>query len=239
MVEVYVCQLPERKNRAMLLSLLAYTSTERQNYMLQFYHIEDAYRAIIGDLLLDHVLYKRLGVRLKEVAVDKNAYGKPFFPDYPFIKYNISHSGDYIACAIHSQRVGIDIEKVKLFDLRMAKQLFSASEYCAICHATNKNLACYNLWTLKESYIKMLGKGLAIPLDSFQMIKSSENEIKVIDMNKKKEVKDSICIQYPIAADYQLAVCAHGAVKADFQNEVKHIRLAQLITTLTRMTGFV
>lgn len=72
---------------------------------------------------------------------------------------------------MHDQQVGIDVEEVRVFDLCMAKQLFTEFEYWEILAAENKSLACFDIWTMKESYVKALGKGLAIPLDSFRVKK--------------------------------------------------------------------
>ncbi|GIN72147.1 4'-phosphopantetheinyl transferase [Bacillus sp. J14TS2] len=216
MVEVYICKLPEKTSQEELKVLLAQASYDRQKRIRQFFHLEDAYRTIIGDLLLDNVLKERTGARLKDITVEKNAYGKPFLPNYPHIQYNISHSGNYVVCAVHNQHVGIDVEKVQVFDLCMAKQLFTAFEYRDILNSKNRILACYEIWTLKESYVKALGKGLAIPLHSFRVRKSDNNEIEVVDMDKNEKVLDYMYKQYTLDTDYKLAVCAQDAEKSDF-----------------------
>lgn len=215
-VEVYICQLPEEKSQSELTSMLAYVSGERQKRIMQFFHLADAYRTLVGELLIKHVLYKQSGKRAKDITIEKNAYGKPYFPDYPSIQFNISHSGDFVVCAVHDQQVGIDVEEVRVFDLCMAKQLFTEFEYWEILAAENKSLACFDIWTMKESYVKALGKGLAIPLDSFRVKKTKMDQAVIIDMDRNEEIKGFMLKQFTIAKDYKLAVCAHGASEYNF-----------------------
>ena len=196
--------------------LYTQVSDERQKRIRQFFHLEDAYRTMIGDLLLNHVLKKRIETRLKDTTIEKNEFGKPFLPDYPNLQYNISHSGNYVVCAIHNQIVGIDVEKVQSFDLRMAKHLFTGFEYRDILDSRNRDIAFFEIWTLKESYIKALGKGLTIPLHSFRVRNFGDDQIEIVDMNKNEKMNNFICKQYTIAADYKLAVCAKTTGKNDF-----------------------
>ena len=110
--------------------------------------------------------------------------GKPYIPGLPDIHFNLSHSGDYIACAFSDKEVGLDLQehsRTHTSIVRIAKRFFSAKEYEAILalpaedpsvgpgHPTNAadsdNSACrlplfYNLWTIKEAYLKYLGCGL-------------------------------------------------------------------------------
>ena len=211
LVDVFVCALPTNRSRVALNALLVNVSDEKQKRIQQFYHLDDAYRTLIGDLLIGSIFYKRTGIHTKDVAIKKNAYGKPFFPEYPFIQYNISHSGDYVVCVVHEHPVGIDVEKVQPFDLQLAKQLFTTMEYGDILCAENRSHACYDIWTIKESYVKALGKGLAIPLNSFQVRKTNRNEIELFDIHAKKRIKEFVCKQYRIDEDYKLTVCAYCA----------------------------
>lgn len=203
-------------------------SDERQKRIRQFFHLEDAYRTMIGDFLLDHVLKKRIGTRLKDITVEKNAYGKPVLPDYPYLQFNVSHSGNYVVCAVHDQLVGIDVEKVQSFDLRLAKHLFTGFEYRDILDSKNRNRTFFEIWTLKESYIKALGKGLAIPLHSFRVRSTGNNQMEIFDMDKNEKVNDFICKQYTISDDYKLAVCAKTVRKNDFVKYPSEIHFDKL-----------
>ncbi|PNZ91194.1 4'-phosphopantetheinyl transferase, partial [Staphylococcus delphini] len=93
-----------------------------------------------------------------------------------------SHSGKWIICAIHSQKIGVDIEKVRYLDFNILIQSFSKYEKSYFTNVGEDDISktFFYIWTLKESYVKALGKGLYIPLNSFT-IKNPflENDISV------------------------------------------------------------
>ena len=66
--------------------------------------------------------------------------------------------------------VGCDIEKNANAPLEVAEHYFYHSELAYIKAAKNKDKAFFTLWTLKESYMKMTGRGMSLPLDSFEVI---------------------------------------------------------------------
>ena len=43
---------------------------------------------------------------------EKNQYGKPYLSEHPDFYFNISHSGEYVLCAIDNNPIGVDIEEV-------------------------------------------------------------------------------------------------------------------------------
>lgn len=102
---------------------------------------------------------------------------KPCFPAYPDFFYNISHSGGIAVCGLSDHPVGIDIQKVPKNTkqiLRIAKRFFSAAEQESLQALQDANepaamcrLFC-RYWTARESYIKLIGRGLAEPFESFR-----------------------------------------------------------------------
>ena len=102
---------------------------------------------------------------------------KPCFPAYPYFYYNISHSGGIAVCGLADHPIGIDIQKVpknteQIF--RIAKRFFSASEQESLQALQDANepaamcrLFC-RYWTARESYIKLIGRGLAEPFENFR-----------------------------------------------------------------------
>lgn len=122
--------------------------------------------------LLEKVLQREYPRIQKLPFVDRDKGGKPYFPEYPEIHFNLSHSGCYAACAIGEKPVGIDVEcwkNRKGRDRVMGK--FHPLEQEAYQEAEEKEREhlFHELWVLKESFMKAEGAGLRIPLGSFYM----------------------------------------------------------------------
>ena len=84
------------------------------------------------------------------------------------IDFNISHSGDWLLMAVSSQRVGVDIEHIKLQrNIRAIAQRYFSQQECQDLYASdNFTKAFYQLWTLKEASVKYTGEGIAKGLKS-------------------------------------------------------------------------
>ena len=97
----------------------------------------------------------------------RNEHGKPYLSDYPGLFLSVSHSGDYAVCAASDTEVGIDIQKIRSANFRIAKRYFTKEE----CNYIGDNtLNFFDLWSRKESYVKAVGTGLTIPLNSFSSL---------------------------------------------------------------------
>ncbi len=72
--------------------------------------------------------------------------GKPFFPERPDLQFNLSHSRGAAVCALHSQSVGVDVERLRPAPRRLARGM--------------EDEAFFRLWTAKEATIKRQGRGV-------------------------------------------------------------------------------
>ncbi|MGE7591252.1 4'-phosphopantetheinyl transferase family protein [Peribacillus sp. NPDC101480] len=106
MVELYICKLPLKKEESDLNKLLVHVSAERQNLVKRFVKLDDAYRS----LLVRFVIKERYGPVKEGLDWMTNSFGKPFSSNFPSFHYNISHSGEYVVCAVHDAEVGVDIK---------------------------------------------------------------------------------------------------------------------------------
>lgn len=142
-------------------------SVERQEYVRRFVKYEDSLRSVLGEALARYAFAEQFGHNT-DIEFTINEYGKPSIKGNDRFNYNISHSGNWVTCAVSSFDVGIDIEKVdSSVDIEIASKYFTDDEIQEIHRAEDKLSTFFHYWTAKESYLKFLGKGLTIPLDSF------------------------------------------------------------------------
>ncbi|PIE69997.1 MAG: phosphopantetheinyl transferase [Deltaproteobacteria bacterium] len=131
----------------------------------------DRHLSLVGWALVRYLISQLTGKQPHSLRFSKNEYGKPFLTDLPDIHFNLSHSHVAVACALcRNAAVGVDVESVdRCTDLSIADHFFSASEVerLSTVNGPEKRKLFFDIWTLKEAYIKAVGKGLSIPLDSF------------------------------------------------------------------------
>lgn len=87
-------------------------------------------------------------------------HGKPYFPDHPDMHFNMSHCRNAVACVVGRQPVGIDIESVRKFDNRLVRHVLNDEEYREYAESRQPDLTFAQLWTRKESLLKLTGHGL-------------------------------------------------------------------------------
>ena len=148
--------------------LLQIISKEGREKCLRFKFKEDALRTLYGELLVRYVMCHQFLYKNEEIVFMRSAEGKPYIENIP-VHFNISHSGDFVICAFSELEIGIDIEEIKEVDLAIAERFFCSFEVQDLFMQKQVDQFEYffSLWTLKESYLKWLGSGMAIPLDSF------------------------------------------------------------------------
>lgn len=122
-----------------------------------------------------------------------NEYGRPEI-DWPadarWLKFNLSHTNGLIGMIVAREReVGVDVEDRERRGrlLNVADRYFSPSEVEAL-HALPKKEQLerfFLYWTLKESYIKARGMGLAIPLAQFSFTIGGADSAILIDFDPK------------------------------------------------------
>jgi len=130
--------------------------------------------------LVSHALVRLALSHLTEVDPAKfsfttNAYGKPFITtpiQHQTLHFNLSHTEGLAAIAISRHTaLGIDVENKdrQILTQSIAEQFFAPEECHAVAQASEheRSTKMLEFWTLKESYIKAVGMGLSIALDSF------------------------------------------------------------------------
>ncbi len=119
---------------------------------------------------LSKLVAEKYNIDALSLKIMRNAHGKPYFENFPNFYFNVSHSGDLTVIAVSEQNVGIDAEKLRIPNLKVAKR-FCEDEYAYI-NKTPTPTAFFEIWTKKEAYLKYLGEGLHGGLNSFSVFKT-------------------------------------------------------------------
>jgi len=131
-----------------------------------------------AEILLKKAVGQSCGIH-GPLAIKAGVDGKPWLADYPEICFNLSHSGHHVVCGLGSQPVGVDIQKMERPNLKLARRFFAPSEADWLCAlpAEQQTRGFYDLWALKEAYMKYTGKGFRLPLHAFQVDCRNEEPI--------------------------------------------------------------
>ncbi|MCR1974329.1 4'-phosphopantetheinyl transferase superfamily protein [Clostridium sporogenes] len=206
-MEIYMVKILDisEKNLNFICSLI---DTQKRQVIEKFINKKDKIRSLVGEILVKTIITEKLNISNRDIIFRKNQYGKPYLIEYPNLKFNISHSGNFVVCAIDNKPIGVDIEEVKNIEYEgIVENFFSVSEVDYIIKQDiNVQLnKFYEIWVLKESYIKCCGQGLSIPLKSFSINIEEYENIKVTINNKYKEHKFK---SFDIDLNYKMAVCS-------------------------------
>jgi 4'-phosphopantetheinyl transferase len=158
---------PERLARG--LSVLSDDERARAG---RFHFERDRNSYVLAHALARTLLSQLTGAEPQGLRFALGEHGRPEldFPALrPRLRFNISHTHGLVACALALEHdVGVDVEHVerRLEIGRVAPSVFSQEERRALAPLEGDALRTrfFQLWTLKEAYIKARGMGLALPL---------------------------------------------------------------------------
>lgn len=129
---------------------------------------------LFADLLVRIAIHQDLNIENDNIVFGTNSNGKPFLENNKDYHFNITHTHNMIAVAVSNNPVGVDVEKVREIDLGIAKRFFTECELNYIEKDRNRIYErFFEIWTKKEAYIKYTGKGLSVPLNSFDVTNRS------------------------------------------------------------------
>ncbi|MCI8291546.1 MAG: 4'-phosphopantetheinyl transferase superfamily protein [Eubacterium sp.] len=191
--DLYIAGIDEIPNDDFTETISEYRLKKAKNYKNE----DDRKLSILSSLLLDKAL-KKHDLSERDMKYTFNAYGKPYFANAEDLHFSISHSGEYAMVVLSDKEIGCDIQQIKDINLSIADRFFTAEE--------RKYVKCtedfFRIWTLKESFIKAIGKGLALPLNSFS-IKGLDSDKSYCEYNRELyEFKE-----FDKMTGYCIAVC--------------------------------
>ncbi|MDO5145778.1 MAG: 4'-phosphopantetheinyl transferase superfamily protein [Eubacteriales bacterium] len=120
--------------------------------------LQDKKNSAGAGLLLGYVFHEE-----KVPFCPKNiVYGKHGKPYHEGLQFSLSHSGNYVVCAVSDVGIGCDIQKIRPYKEGMIRRFFSREEqeYILGADEEQREERFTILWSRKESYCKMTGEGL-------------------------------------------------------------------------------
>jgi len=143
----------------------------------RFHFRVHANRFITGRMAIRTILGAYLGISPRDLAFEQTQYGRPFLSaalNPLMLSFNLSHSQDLGVFAISPHKcLGIDVEAIRpdFGGEDVAESHFAPAEFQELLSLpeAQRPQAFFNCWTRKEAYVKALGAGLQIPLDSFEV----------------------------------------------------------------------
>lgn len=159
--------------------------------------------SLSGELLARKLLHQTFGISVNETEFLYAEKGKPFIGGRNDVHFNISHSGNTVAAAVAQNRIGVDIEHFRKINYRIAERYFTPVELLYI-HTQNepeKTRSFFEIWTIKESFLKAIGTGLTRSLSSFE-VTNDAGRFSISGKGSEFFKVNAFRFQ-----DYQLAVC--------------------------------
>ncbi len=135
--------------------------------------------------------------------VKTGAHGKPYYPDTD-IDFNVSHSDDFWACIVSSEKIGLDVQRKKNVAYeKLAGRFFTSQEAGYV--ARNGLDSFFDIWIRKEAYVKFLGTGFAASggFKNFSVLDDTGQLAEQIGFDEEK----ASVITTDIGTDIKCAIC--------------------------------
>ncbi|MEE6450281.1 4'-phosphopantetheinyl transferase superfamily protein [Gottfriedia acidiceleris] len=186
---IYALKLDFKMDEVLFSQIVKSLTYERQRKVNNFRKREDAIRCIFADLLAKYAIQQFHGCTLDQITIEIGDHGKPI-ASYPNnVHFNVSHAGIWVVCIVDEQPVGIDVEQIQVVDLEIARDFFMKEEYDFIIDSTDiegQYRRFFQIWTMKECYVKAIGEGLNKSLQSFSVHYYEQNQPIIHDYSLKQ-----------------------------------------------------
>jgi 4'-phosphopantetheinyl transferase len=180
-VELWAIEL--EVSDAMLERIVEDLSPDEQARARQFVFQRDRRRFQVARSFLRRLLSAYSDVPINQLHLNYGPRGKPGVDlnGPKMLQFNVAHSGEMAVLAITSgMQVGVDLEEVRpIADaLEIARSTFSRKEFEALERMPDneRHNGFLRCWTRKEAYVKALGEGLHLALDSFDVSVAPESD---------------------------------------------------------------
>lgn len=210
-------------------------SDERERHArFRFERDRDIY--LVAHVLLRRMLARVTGVPAAALTFSAGPHGRPEIaapePARVF-RFNLSHTHGLVACGVcRDADIGVDVEYVerRVELMGVAKHVFSPVEVegLAALSGSAQRERFFDLWTLKEAYIKAIGKGLSAPLRSITFDPTQPDPVPVRFGPEVEDDHERWCLRrFVVGREHRLALALAAA--ADARVHCEEVQPAELI----------
>ena len=130
---------------------------------------------IVARSVVNKIFSRFLNKDVEKIEVTTNEYKKSYVINAKGIKFNISHTAGLVIVGFSLNEIGVDIEWIdEKFDYRdILDNCFTVLE---IKYIANDLYKFYELWTIKEAYLKCEGIGLIRDPKEIELVSISEKK---------------------------------------------------------------
>lgn len=225
MIKTYIIDVRQLESESAFDKALQAVSPYRRQKIALLKHKKDKNRSLGAALSLNAAL-KAYGLEERSMEYDLEKQGKPVFRYYPEIHFSLSHSGDFAICSIGEMESGSDIEWVRSGKARLAERFFAEEELAWIRKAASageQEDRIFRIWTMKESFLKVTGFGMSLPLKDFAVIVEEKGTVSLRhNVNEKTYFMKEYTMPECSAEDtgYKISVCSESP---DFAAELEKV----------------
>jgi len=166
--QIFIADTIPLQNPQKLEKYLNQVTTERRERVVRQKSVQAKALSLGAEILIKKAMLKSFDIK-GDLIIEKSEQGKPRLLNHSGIHYNLSHSGNYVSCALSNEAVGLDLQKMDRLNLGLATRYFAEEEAAWLFDlpAEKQKKGFFDLWTIKESYMKYKGRGFALPMSSF------------------------------------------------------------------------
>ncbi|WP_158900001.1 4'-phosphopantetheinyl transferase superfamily protein [Burkholderia sp. L27(2015)] len=174
-IDIWLLEVDDVHDTSSLDSYRALLAPQELALMGRFKLVQAGHRYLLARALVRVVLSRYAPIRPQDWRFEHNRYGRPLIVNTHDIarriSFNVSHTDGVIMLGVVGDRaLGVDVEYMKCpAPIEIAEHCFSSKEITALHRLSpaQQPRRSFELWTLKESYIKARGMGLSIAPDQF------------------------------------------------------------------------
>ena len=187
MVKLYYAKITNLYDEKCFEEKIKQVKEKRQVRIFEYCQKKDRCRSLAASLLLKMAL-EREGICYDEDCFAQKTGGKPYLLLQSGLFFSLAHAQEMAVCVIADQEVGVDVErkdrltgKKEEQKLKIAKKMLTPEEWKLWKKEEYRTETLISIWTKKESYVKMTGRGLTEKLMTIDTLSNAFYQQMLLD----------------------------------------------------------